>query len=335
VTSGVTVTGNHPTPPNKPPGRAPPRFAWILCRTFFTSWRLPVVATGCLLLRLTSRWSLLRVALLDSRLSVRAESSVKLEIVEGSRPGVLVVDDEPLVRSFLRATLEPIVRFHEAADAEGAFELLRQRARAIDVVIVDQVLPGRSGLEILQITKHNWPWIPIALLTGFGSEDLAVQALRCGASDYLRKPIGVTALRETVTRLMTRRGDPVPKAITPASAGGTENDSRPVHPNIRRALAFMSEHFTEAISLADAAREAGLSRFHFCRLFHHEMGVPFHEHLHDLRVRTAKTLLTDRYMRVSEVAYAVGFNDLSHFDRTFRKIVGRSPSEYRASFQCA
>jgi len=97
----------------------------------------------------------------------------------------------------------------------------------------------------------------------------------------------------------------------------------------------MTEHFGEALTLADVAREAGFSRFHFCRLFHHEIGVPFHEHLQDLRVHRAKVLLGDPFLRVSEIAYAVGFNDLSHFDRTFRKMVGRSPLQYRASLQCA
>jgi two-component system response regulator YesN len=248
---------------------------------------------------------------------------------------VLIVDDEPVVRSFVRAALESIVRVEEAADAERALEVLEARARTTDLVLVDHVLPRRSGLEVLRITKRNWPWISVAILTGFGSEDLAVQALRAGASDYLKKPIQVTALLQAVARLMTVRDKPTFPPAPPAPVGGTEiRDSR-VHPNIGRALRFMTEHFGEGLTLADVAREAGLSRFHFCRLFHHEIGVPFHEHLQVLRVHRAKVLLGDPFLRVSEIAYAVGFNDLSHFDRTFRKMVGRSPSQYRASLQCA
>jgi AraC-like DNA-binding protein len=63
--------------------------------------------------------------------------------------------------------------------------------------------------------------------------------------------------------------------------------------------------------------------------------VLFHEHLLQLRVSRAQALLSDRHLTVSEVAYSVGFNDLSHFDRTFRRIVGRSPTEYRTSLKCA
>jgi AraC-like DNA-binding protein len=113
------------------------------------------------------------------------------------------------------------------------------------------------------------------------------------------------------------------------------DEARRVHPRIGRALAFLREHFAEEVTLDDAAREAALSRSHFCRLFRHETGVLFHEHLHQLRVSRAKALLSDRHLTVSEVAYSVGFNDLSHFDRTFRRIVGRSPTEYRTSLRCA
>jgi len=232
-------------------------------------------------------------------------------------PAVLIVDDEALIRSFLRSALETTARVIEAEDGEQALEILRVRTEAtVDLVLVDHPLPKRSGLEVLQVTKRCWPWIPVVMITGFSSEDLVVEALRAGASDYLRKPIGRDALMQTVGNLVTAHG----KTTLRASAG---------HPNIRRALTFIVDHFAEPIKLEDAAREACLSRYHFCRLFHHETGVTFLEYLHGFRVHRAKALLADRYVRITEVAYNVGFSDLSHFDRTFRKIVGRSPSEYR------
>jgi two-component system response regulator YesN len=253
---------------------------------------------------------------------------------DGFVPRVLIVDDDRLVRSFLRTALAPIAVVEEAPDAEQALEILKTRGAAIDVALVDQVLPRRSGLEVLSVAKRKCSWIAVAILTGFGSEELAVRALRAGASDYLRKPINLTALLETLDRLVTARYKGTRRAASFDRLGRTEAHPSPVHPNIGRALMFVSEHFTEAITLASVASEAELSRFHFCRLFHREVGIPFQEYLYALRVRRAKILLADRCLRVSEVAYAVGFNDLSHFDRTFRKMVGRSPSEYRAFLQC-
>jgi YesN/AraC family two-component response regulator len=254
----------------------------------------------------------------------------------GSRylPGVLVVEDEPLVRSFLRDALAPRARVLEAKDIEQAIEILQEHAHGhVHLVLADHVLPTRSGLELLQITKRSWPWLPVVILTAFGSEELAVQALRAGASDYLRKPIQLDALLQTVGTLVARSNRTFDSERSPDDRDAR---ARAVHPNIQRALIFMRKHFARTITLTDVAREAGLSRFHFCRLFHHETGVRFHEYLHALRVTQAKELLAgDRYVRVSEVAYAVGFNDLSHFDRTFRKMVGHSPSQYRRSLRCA
>jgi YesN/AraC family two-component response regulator len=253
----------------------------------------------------------------------------------GRLPSVLIVDDEALVRSFVRDALVPRALVKEASDAEKALAILEEHAWGIDLVLLDHSLPRLSGLRALQIMKRNWPWIPIVLITAFGSEELAAQALRAGASDYLPKPIGLAALLQTVARLVRLEGRIALPEASAVVATCLVNGTQPVHPNVRRALVFINEHFAEKITLADVAREAGLSRFHFCRLFHREIGVPFHDHLHDVRLRRAKTLLTDRYLRISEIAYSVGFNDLSHFDRTFRKVVGCSPSEFRASLECA
>jgi two-component system response regulator YesN len=252
-----------------------------------------------------------------------------MEIVTVGRyvPAVLIIDDDQRVRSCVRRALEPTARVVEAEDGERGLTILEQRARRgrVDRVLADYRLPRRSGLEILQTTKRSWPWIRVVIITGFGSEDLAVEALRAGASDYLKKPVQLDALTKTVAALTGTAGDSADRSTRPPAA----------HPSIRRALAFMGDHFAETISLADAARAAGLSRFHFCRLFHDETGLPFHEYLHRLRVNRAQVLLADQYLRVSEIAYAVGFNDLSHFDRTFRKLVGHSPREYRTSLRCA
>ncbi len=157
-----------------------------------------------------------------------------------------------------------------------------------------------------------------------------MQAFREGVKDYLRKPIAIDALMKTVaaTLASTDNAPRYPRHFAERSADGAV-----VHPNIHRALAFMQTHFSEPMSLNGVAQEAGLSRFHFCRLFHHETGTSFHVYLQRLRVSRALELLRDPYLRVSEVAYAVGLNDVSRFDRTFRKVVGQSPTKYRASLE--
>lgn len=244
---------------------------------------------------------------------------------------ILVVDDDIDVRALVRDVLgQDGYRVMEAQDGEQALELFREHASCgLELALVDCVLPKQSGLELLLLTKRRWPSIPVVIVTGFGSEELAVQALRAGASDYLKKPIELDTLRATVRGLTTSRGEGVCRDV--AIRAGSSDDLTEVHPNVRRAMIFMREHFTEDITLADVAGAAALSKFHFSRLFHQETGLPLHEYLHELRVSRAKALLGNPHLRITEVAYAIGFNDLSHFDRVFSRIVGQSPSEYRRS----
>ena len=73
------------------------------------------------------------------------------------------------------------------------------------------------------------------------------------------------------------------------------------------------------------------STFYFCKLFKGATGLTFTDYLARVRIEKAKALLLDRNRRVSEVAYDAGFQSLTHFNRIFRKIVGRSPTDYRHS----
>jgi len=99
---------------------------------------------------------------------------------------------------------------------------------------------------------------------------------------------------------------------------------------VARALEFIEVSYAEPISLADAAGAARLSRCHFSKVFKEQLGVCFVSYLSGVRVRAAAELLERTEMSVTSIAFAVGFNDLSHFERVFRSIQHKSPSRLRA-----
>lgn len=117
-----------------------------------------------------------------------------------------------------------------------------------------------------------------------------------------------------------------------AITGGRESRPR-VNPRARRraieAALWLEAHAADAVRLEDAARAAGLSPFHFLRVFAAVVGVTPHQHLMRLRLARAARLLCDRTMTVTEVALEAGFADLSNFVRTFRRAAGASPGEFR------
>ncbi|MGA2555730.1 MAG: helix-turn-helix domain-containing protein [Verrucomicrobiota bacterium] len=100
-------------------------------------------------------------------------------------------------------------------------------------------------------------------------------------------------------------------------------------PAISRARQFIHENQTEDLSLGQVAKAVNTSIFYFCKMFHKSTGLNFTDYVSRIRVEKAKNLLLNRNLRVSEIAYEVGFQSLTHFNRVFKKIMGQSPTAYR------
>jgi AraC-like DNA-binding protein len=101
-------------------------------------------------------------------------------------------------------------------------------------------------------------------------------------------------------------------------------------PVIKKAKEFMREHQAEKISLGVVARAVNMSAFYFCKMFKKVAGINFTDYLSRVRIERAQNLLLNPNLRVSEIAFEVGFQSLTHFNRVFKKITGQSPTDYRA-----
>jgi AraC-like DNA-binding protein len=96
---------------------------------------------------------------------------------------------------------------------------------------------------------------------------------------------------------------------------------------VRRAMEVLRERLAESITLDDLATYAGLDKFHLCRAFRTQIGMPPHAYLTHLRIQRAKELLAEG-VRASELAPRVGLYDQSQLTRHFRRIVGTTPARY-------
>jgi AraC-like DNA-binding protein len=106
-----------------------------------------------------------------------------------------------------------------------------------------------------------------------------------------------------------------------------QRDAEPVM--IQRAREFIIENKSKDLSLAEVAKAVNVSVFYFCKMFKKATGINFTEYLSRVRIEKAKNLLLNPNLRISEIAYDVGFQSLTHFNRVFRKMVGESPTDYR------
>jgi YesN/AraC family two-component response regulator len=101
-------------------------------------------------------------------------------------------------------------------------------------------------------------------------------------------------------------------------------------PVITRAKEFIHEHQAENLRLGHVAKAVNTSTFYFCKIFKKVTGINFTDYLSRVRIEKSKNLLLNPNLRVSEIAFEVGFQSLTHFNRVFKKILGQSPTEYRA-----
>ena len=106
-----------------------------------------------------------------------------------------------------------------------------------------------------------------------------------------------------------------------------ENAEPPV---ITKARAYIQEHQTEEIKLGQVAKAVNMSSYYFCKMFKKVTGINFTDYVARIRIEKSKNLLLNPNLRVSEIAFEVGFQSLTHFNRVFKKILGQSPTEYRA-----
>jgi len=102
---------------------------------------------------------------------------------------------------------------------------------------------------------------------------------------------------------------------------------------IRKAVVYLNEHYAESVSVTKLAKIAHYSPAQFRRLFHSLTQISPASYIANVRINAAKTLLGTTDRRISDIALECGFFDHSHFIRTFKHVVGKSPAEYRRSFR--
>ncbi len=122
---------------------------------------------------------------------------------EAKKPTVLVIDDEPGPRDALKVVLRPFFNIRSAESAQAAIDVLKHHR--IDLITLDQRLPDRQGLDLLQEIKQGHADIEVIIITGFGSLKSAMEGIRHGAAGYLLKPFNVTELITLVNQTLEKK----------------------------------------------------------------------------------------------------------------------------------
>jgi signal transduction histidine kinase/DNA-binding response OmpR family regulator len=245
---------------------------------------------------------------------------------------ILIVEDNLDMRVHIRDLLHQSYRIIDAGDGT---EGLEKAAAAIpDLIISDVMMPEMDGFEFCRRIKtdERTSHIPVILLTARASERSKLEGLETGADDYLTKPFNANELRIRANNLIEQRRqlrERFSREVTlqPKDIAITTADEL----FLQRVMAIIDKHLSDPdFSVEAFAQEFRMSRVQLHRKIKALTDQSPREFIRTLRLRAAAKLLEQGKFTVTEIAYEVGFNNLSYFAKCFREEFGVLPSEYSA-----
>lgn len=243
---------------------------------------------------------------------------------------LLIAEDEDNIRgsieNYLRNHTLCISEIYTAANGQEALDaIVRYRPQ---LMLLDIQMPLKSGLEVMKEASAAGVCPKTIIMSGHDQFEYAQQALRYGAADYLLKPCRSTEILERIEALVRK------EFAAEDSAQPLADDSGPSgNQTVDAALGFMREHYPEDLTLPSVAEQVGISPAYLSTLFTRTLGCGFADYLNHIRIDRACDYFYDSRMKTYEIAFKVGFNDEKYFSNVFKRLKGKSPSEYRKTME--
>lgn len=244
------------------------------------------------------------------------------------KKSVLIIAKNEFFRTYKNLLIDGIdVELCAFNDAHGIIDEIRA-----EVVLVDSDSNTGPGLELLKKLKASHPRIPIIFITSRSSEDAVITAFRSGAREYFKLPLNMFELRATIESLLKLKESSTEDRLPLCLDGINELSSvipSSTPPNMLRAVFRIMDNLSAKLSLDDLAKEALMSKYHFCRSFNKHFGMSPMKFVTCMRIRKSLELLKKRNMTVSMIADEVGYSDPGNFIRHFKKLTGQTPTAYK------
>lgn len=248
---------------------------------------------------------------------------------------ILVADDHPEFRTYIRDCLSDTYQVLLAKNGEEAWNLAQQHIP--DLIITDLMMPKMDGSELCQHVKAEitTSHIPIILLTAKKSEETIVQGLGSGCNLYLTKPFNLEILQLSVKNLLKERDKIQEKNRSLIEIKTSDIEAVSLDDQlIQKAITTVEEHIEDTdLSVEFLSKKLGMSRVHLYKKLQSLTGKSPIEFIRLIRMKRSAQLFEKTQMNVSEVAYAVGYNNAKYFTKHFKLEFNMTPSEFTA--KCA
>ena len=248
-------------------------------------------------------------------------------------PILLIVEDSKDVSLYLSAILCDEYQIELAKNGKDGLEKASEKIP--DIIISDIMMPEMDGIEMLDKLKNDFrtSHIPIVMLTAKADIESRLTGLVRGADAYITKPFNETELHiqlknliELRKKLYERYSTLVPFTETLDPALKTEDTF------VKKVRDILEDNFdNEEFNINDLCREMAVGHTQLYRKFKSISNLTIADYFKLLRLNKAKELFSDSELNITQVAFAVGFKNLSHFSREFAHQFGKSPKEFRRS----
>jgi len=253
---------------------------------------------------------------------------------------VMIVDDEPIIVEGLSRSIawdkwncKIVATANDGVEGKKAVEEFRP-----DIVFLDINMPEMDGLTMIAAIKSQFPNLQICVLTGYRDFEYAREAIRLGVTRFLLKPSNMDELEEAIETMCANL-----KKMGITGDEADENKNSQENPSgedgrkesasssfiVKNALTYIEENYTQKLTLGEVAEKTYVSQWHLSKLLNRHTGQSFSDILNHVRIEHAKELLKDPSLRIGDISEQVGFLDLAHFSRVFKKQEGVSANEYR------
>lgn len=247
---------------------------------------------------------------------------------------VLIVEDDDEIRDYLIAELSPMYKMIESRNGRAGYEAIL--GKHPDLVVSDIMMPEMDGITLCRKVKQNVNinHIPVILLTAKSSTEDRYEGLEIGADAYVLKPFHIDDLIHQINNIVRNR------ELLKVKYTGLQ-DHKDMLPGIQlkssdevlleKVMKIINSNISNPeLNVEMLASGVGLSRVHMHRKLKELMNISARDLIRSIRLKQAATLLQSKKLGISEVAYATGFSNLSHFSNVFREFYGVSPSAYVA-----
>ncbi|MFP3125772.1 response regulator [Ectobacillus funiculus] len=241
---------------------------------------------------------------------------------------VLLVDDERWVRTALKWTINklhlPLQVAYECVNGLEALDWIKQNE--VDLVLTDIRMPIMDGLSFVKELSQMKGEQDVIVISVHDEFEFVQKAIRNGVYDYLLKPIEETELKACLEKWLDKRN----KEETKSNSKQYEDANLPSS-TIDSVLQYLERTPLDQVTLKDAAESVHMNPSYLSQLFKQQLNKKFVDYITELRMEESKRLLINTTLRISEIAERVGYSDLAYFSNNFKRIIGRSPSEFRKS----